>query len=724
MSTIIFPLWRAPHKYRDFPTQATSPFLVERYVHLGLSPSENEGRKIALTHVGQFFGRLFSSDYMPHGHCFFWQPSLVWLHVVSDSLVAAAYFSIPFILYYFIRLRPDVKARGLILMFAGFILACGTTHILSVWDIWHSAYRLEGLMKAITAGLSVATAIVTVRLGPSVVKLASPDQLEEINMTLREEIAARELAEEKLRRRAEAELLASEDKLRAFFEAAPQGILGVSGSGRISLVNRRTEEMFGYSRDELLGQELEILLPERFRAGHIAHRDGYFAEPRVRAMGAGMELAGRRKDGTEFPIEIGLSHVNTPDGPLAFGMVSDISERKKAADELAHVNQELRRANAELIASQEKLRSYFDAASQAILGVSADGRISLVNRRTEEMFGYTREELVGKDLELLLPERFRSAHITHRDGYFAEPRVRAMGTGMDLAGRRKDGTEFPIEIGLGHANTPEGTLAFGMVSDISERKKAADDLYRVNEELRRSNTEMEQFAHVASHDLQEPLRMVTGYLQLIERRYADRIDAGGKEFIGYAVDGAKRMKALIRDLLEFSRAGTNAANFVQIDSNQIVNYALANLKTAIDESDAQITVDPLPTIVGDPVLLTQVFQNLIANAIKFQQGKTPSVHISACRQGAEWIYSVRDNGIGIESHHLDRIFRIFERLHSIEAYAGSGIGLAITRKIVERHRGRIWVESEPGTGSTFFFTISTEMVAAPVEPQLGRSATT
>jgi PAS domain S-box-containing protein len=660
---------------------------------------------------------------MPHGHCFFWQPSLIWLHVISDILIAAAYFSIPLILYYFIRLRPDVKQRGLILTFAGFMLACGTTHVLSVWDIWHSVYRLEGLLKAITAALSVAIAIVMVRLGPAVVKIASPDQLEEINQALREEMTARNLAEEKLHSHVEAELLASEDKLHSCFEAASQAILGVSSSGRVSLVNRRTEEMFGYSRDELLGHDLEILLPERFRTAHITHRDGYFAEPRVRAMGAGMELAGRRKDGTEFPIEIGLSHVKTPEGPLAFGMVSDISERKKAADELERVNIELRHANAELIATQDELRSYFEAASQAILGVSSDGHISLVNRRTEEMFGYTREELLGKELELLLPDRFRHVHVAHRDGYFAEPRVRAMGAGMELAGRRKDGTEFPIEIGLGHANTPEGPLAFGMVSDISERKKAADDLKHVNEELRRSVTEMEQFAHVASHDLQEPLRMVTGYLQLIDRRYADLLDANGKEFIGFAVDGAKRMKILIRDLLEFSRTGTHAANFRRIDSGSIVDNAVANLKTAIDESAAKITIDPLPAIFGDPVLLTQVFQNLIANAIKFQNSNAPCVHISARRQGAEWIYSVHDNGIGIESRHLDRIFLIFERLHSTEEYSGSGIGLAITRKIVERHQGRIWVESQPGAGSTFFFSVSAEMEIAANTAQLRLSAT-
>ncbi len=371
-----------------------------------------------------------------------------------------------------------------------------------------------------------------------------------------------------------------------------------------------------------------------------------------------------------------------------------------------------RRRVTENVASADVLSACFEAAPQAILVVSREGRIVLANARTEQMFGYTRDEILGRELEMLLPHRFRTAHSHHRGDYFAHPRVRTMGSGMELAGRRKDGSEFPVEIGLASVNTKTGPLAFGMVSDITERKKAADELQRVNEELRRSSAEVEQFAHVASHDLQEPLRMVTNYLQLIERRYNDLLDDDGREFIRYAVDGAIRMKALIADLLDFSRAGTGAAHFVRVATLDIVQDALANLKAAIDESHAQISLDLLPAVVVDPVLFTQVFQNLIANAIKFQRNSSPKIHISASREGKEWIFSIRDNGIGIEARHLDRIFRIFERLHSSQEYSGSGIGLAITRKIVERHGGRIWVESQPGIGSTFFFSISAEMESA------------
>jgi len=251
-----------------------------------------------------------------------------------------------------------------------------------------------------------------------------------------------------------------------------------------------------------------------------------------------------------------------------------------------------------------------------------------------------------------------------------------------------------------------GANSAKIASEDHQVKKTTDELQRVNEELRRSNIEIEQFAHVASHDLQEPLRMVTSYLQLIERRYSDRLDSDGKEFIGFAVDGAKRMKELINDLLEFSRTGTSNARFREVDAASILEHAVDNLKTAIEESSARITAGALPIIVGDPVLLTQVFQNIIANAIKFQKGSVPRVHISARHQDAEWIFTISDNGIGIKPEHVDRIFRIFERLHTSEEYPGSGIGLAITRKIVERHEGKIWVDSRPGSGSTFHFSIS------------------
>jgi light-regulated signal transduction histidine kinase (bacteriophytochrome) len=240
-----------------------------------------------------------------------------------------------------------------------------------------------------------------------------------------------------------------------------------------------------------------------------------------------------------------------------------------------------------------------------------------------------------------------------------------------------------------------------------ERKRAEAALMQQTQELARSNAELQQFAYIASHDLQEPLRMVTSYLQLLERRYKGSLDEDADEFIAFAVDGAKRMQTMIMDLLAYSRVGTRGKPFKPADVSFILNNALANLAVAIEENDAMVTHDDLPIVMADDVQLTQLFQNLISNAIKFHRQDTrPEIHIGAKHAAGEWIFSVRDNGIGIDPQYVERIFQIFQRLHTREEYEGTGIGLTMCQKIVERHGGRIWVESKPAEGSTFYFTLS------------------
>jgi light-regulated signal transduction histidine kinase (bacteriophytochrome) len=239
--------------------------------------------------------------------------------------------------------------------------------------------------------------------------------------------------------------------------------------------------------------------------------------------------------------------------------------------------------------------------------------------------------------------------------------------------------------------------------DITERKHMEDD-------LRRSNAELEQFAYVASHDLQEPLRAVAGMTQLLQKKYQGQLDERADEYIGHTVEAANRMQALISDLLEYSRVDRRGKPFELVHTGDCLRSALRNLDVSIRESGASIQADELPTLLADATQMIQLFQNLIGNSIKFRGGKEPQIHIGVVRLADAWQFSVRDNGIGIESHYFERIFQVFQRLHTRREYAGTGIGLSLCKKIVERHGGRIWVESESGQGSTFYFTIPTRSI--------------
>jgi PAS domain S-box-containing protein len=502
-----------------------------------------------------------------------------------------------------------------------------------------------------------------------------------------------------VRKAAETHLAQMEARYRGLLEAAPDAMVVVNQSGEIVLLNLQAEKQFGYRRDELLGQKVSNIVPQGFAERLVADGLRSAEDALAQQIGTGIELTARRKDGSEFPIEIMLSPLGSAEGILVTAAIRDISVRNAA--------------DAHLVQMESKYRGLLEAAPDAMVVVNQLGEIVLLNLQAEKQFGYRRNELLGQQLTNIIPEGFAERLIADGLRSAEDALAQQIGTGLELTAQRKDGSQFPMELMLSPLDSDGGILVTAAIRDITVRNAAGAELLGTVEELRRSNEDLEQFAYVASHDLQEPLRMVASYVALIARRYKGRLDADADEFISFAVDGATRMQSLIQDLLAYSRVGSKGGELVTTSSEGALTRAMLNLRGAIEESGALVTHDPLPNVMADELQLTQLFQNLLGNAIKYRRADVPGVHIAARPNGPEkWIFSVRDNGLGIEPQYFERIFGMFQRLHGREEFAGTGMGLAICKKIVERHGGDISVESTIGQGSTFRFPMAAVASAA------------
>ena len=504
-----------------------------------------------------------STQYIPHGHCYLWQTPLVWLHIASDFLIALAYFSIPVILFYFLRQQQDSPFKKILVLFSLFIFSCGATHIMSIWTLWYPSYWISGGIKVITALISGYTAIELIEFIPFALGLPNPQLLEQINQNLAEQI--------KSRKKVEAELEQERSFLKGILDSLSDGVVACDRQGVLALFNPASQNIFG---------ALEPLNSEKWSE----HYNLYYPD--------------------------GKTYLKPEDIPLA----------------------------------------------RAFAG---------------ETF---------TDVELITIPQDNSPMILRANG-------------------------CPIIDGNG-----DKLGAVVTVSDVTERQQAEQKLKQLNAELLQSNQELEQFAYIASHDLREPLRMVISFTQLLAQRYQQQLDEEADTIIGFAVDGAKRMEILIEDLLLFSRLGKQDRTFKIVNCNLIVEKVLSNLQMSIQETEATIKVKPLPRVVGDEVQLVQLFQNLISNALTYRRDARVEIEITATNQQQGWLFSVKDNGIGIDSNSTRRIFDVFQRLHPKDKYSGTGIGLAICKKIVERHGGSIWVESELGSGSDFRFTLNSKIV--------------
>ncbi len=501
---------------------------------------------------------MSGGTFMPHGFCFLWRPDVLWLHVISDGVIALAYFCIPFALAYFVRRRRDLPFPMVFWLFGAFILLCGTTHVLSIWVLWHPSYYTEGVIKAMTAIASIGTAIMVVKLLPQALTFPSPSQLHEAN----------------------AKLKAANEKLEALYAEAQE-------QGRVTL-----------------GAVVENVM------------DGVFT-------------------------------------------------------------------------------------------IDEDRRITSVNAACTAIFGYSAKELIGMDARDLAADSYKSQH----EAFFDEARRLSdaeIGAGglRDATARHKDGREIPVQATVSAFNIQGKRYFCSVVRDVTKLRQNEDNRQRLLNRLTESNTELERFAYVASHDMQEPLRMVVNFSQILTDDYGDRLEADGREYLKIVGDSALRMRDMVQDLLDYARLGREGVRTGPVDMTLELAHVEENLGALIRDSAAAVTSDRLPMVTGNAVQLMRVMQNLVANAIKYQpHGRRPVIHVGVKDNGGAWLFTVSDNGLGIDKAFIEEVFDPFRRLHTWEAIKGTGLGLAVCRKIVENHGGRIWAESTPGKGSTFSFTL-------------------
>ncbi len=505
------------------------------------------------------------NPFMPHGFCFLWRPDVLWLHVVSDAIIALAYFCIPVALVHFARKRRDVPFRRVFWLFGAFILLCGTTHLLSIWVLWHPDYYVEGFVKAATAIASIGTAIMVVRLMPEALLFPSPAQLREANARLKE-----------------------------------------------------------------ANQKLE-------------------------------------------------------------GLYSESQERGRVT-----------------------LGAVVDNVMDGVLTLDENRRIESVNAAATAIFGYEPSELAGQDVRMLMADTYKPEHETFYARTQAMNDAEVAGASLrEAQARHKDGSVFPVQVAVS-AFTVQGRRYYtSIIRDITKVKQNEENRQKLLNRLTESNTELERFAYVASHDMQEPLRMVLNFSQIIANDYADKLDDEGREYLKIVGDSALRMRDMVADLLDYARLGREGLRIAPVDMTLELAHVEENLGALIRDSAAEIKSGRLPMVDGSAVQLMRVLQNLIANAIKYQPaGRQPVIRVAAAQEDGHWLFSVQDNGLGIEAAFIDEVFNPFRRLHNWDVIRGTGLGLAVCRKIVENHGGRIWATSAPGAGSTFFFTLPT----TPVQP--------
>ncbi|MEA2699332.1 MAG: hypothetical protein QOI66_3603, partial [Myxococcales bacterium] len=474
-------------------------------------------------------------------------------------------------------------------------------------------------------------------------------------------------------------------KFRALLDSAPDAMVIVGNDGLITLVNNQMEAVFGYPRAAVIGQPIEILIPDRFKDAHPAHRGHYFRNPGLRPMGAGVELYGRRQDGTEFPIEVTLSPLKTAEGVLVSAAIRDITERKKAEDQRA------------------RLAAIVESSDDAIIGKTLAGVITSWNGGAERMFGYPADEIVGTSIRRLIPPGRQDEEQGILDSL-----ARGEGKQFDTVRRCKDGHDIDVAVTLSPVRDPAGhVVAISKVAhDITERRQAEEALARAKNAAEAASGELEAFSYSVAHDLRAPLRGMNGFAQILLDDYADKLDTDGLDCLHEIHANAQKMGGLIDALLSLSRVTRSDWRPERVDLSALVRTTAAQCAATTPQRALNLVVEDHLSAEMDLPLARALFENLIGNAWKFTS-KVPvaSIEFGAVEKGGRLAFFLRDNGAGFDMAHASKLFTPFQRLHTLAEFPGTGIGLASVQRVVHRHGGRIWAEGKVGEGAVFYFIL-------------------